>query len=88
MKSDLGFGYCFRQGAKNAKFGILFPCLCGLCVFAGNIPRFGCTYAAPRSLALNFFYGFIDSGKYFDGAQTLTVKLLQPSTRNSRMMRM
>ena len=35
-----------------------------------------------------FGYGFIDSGKYFDGAQTLTVKLLQPRMRNSRMMRM
>lgn len=35
-----------------------------------------------------FDYGFIDSGKYFDGAQTLTVKLLQPRMRNSRMMRM
>ena len=34
-----------------------------------------------------FCYGFIDSGKYFDGAQTLTVKLLQPRMRNSRMMR-
>jgi hypothetical protein len=35
-----------------------------------------------------FFYGHIDSGKYFDGAQTLTVKLLHPRTRSSRMMRM
>ena len=88
MKSALGFGYCSRQGAKNAKFGNLFLFLCGLCVFAGNIPRFGCTYAAPSSLRLNFFYGFIDSGKYFDGAQTLAVKLLQPRMRSSRMMRM
>jgi hypothetical protein len=35
----LGFGYPSRQGAKNAKFGqILFLFLCGLCVFAGDIP--------------------------------------------------
>jgi hypothetical protein len=33
-------------------------------------------------------YGFIASGKYFDGAQMLTVKLLQPRMRNSRMIRM
>jgi len=32
-------------------------------------------------------YGFIDSGKYFEGAQTLTVKLSQPRMRNSRMIR-
>jgi hypothetical protein len=33
----LGFGYSSRQGAKNATFGQLFF-LCGLCVFAGDIP--------------------------------------------------
>lgn len=33
-------------------------------------------------------YGFIDSGKYLDGAQTFTVKLLHPRMRSSRMMRM
>ena len=33
------------------------------------------------------FYGFIASGKYFEGAQMLTVKLLQPRMRSSRMMR-
>lgn len=32
-------------------------------------------------------YGLIDSGKYFEGAQILTVKLLQPRIRNSRMIR-
>jgi hypothetical protein len=32
-------------------------------------------------------YGFIDSGKYLEGAQTLTVKLLQPRIRSSRMIR-
>jgi hypothetical protein len=39
----LGFGYSSRQDAKSAKFGIIIF-LCGLCVFAGDIPRFGCDY--------------------------------------------
>jgi hypothetical protein len=40
IHEHLGFGYSSRQGAKNAKFGqkILFLFLCGLCVFAGDIP--------------------------------------------------
>ncbi len=59
-----------------------------LSVFAGDFPRFGCGCAARSSLRPNLFYGFIDSGKYFDGAQTLTVKFLQPRMRSSRMMRM
>jgi len=46
-----------RQGAKYAKFGIerliilqtilfIFSDLCGLGVFAGDIPSFGCGFAA------------------------------------------
>lgn len=31
--------------------------------------------------------GLIDSGKYFEGAQTLTVKLLHPRMRSSRIIR-
>jgi len=50
-----------RQGAKYAKFGIerliilqtilfIFSDLCGLGVFAGDIPSFGCGFAALGSL--------------------------------------
>jgi len=49
-----------RHGAKYAKFGIerliilqtilfIFSDLCGLGVFAGDFPSFGCGYAALRS---------------------------------------
>src|SRR5688572_10324473 len=38
--------------------------------------------------AIPMLYGFIESAKYFEGAQTLAVKLLQPRIRSSRMMRM
>ena len=50
-----------RRGAKHAKFGIerliilqtillISSDLCGLCVFAGDIPRFGCGFAAQCGL--------------------------------------
>jgi hypothetical protein len=51
----LGFGYSSRQDAKSAKFGIIIS-LCGLCVFARDIPRFGRGFAAlcPLWLILSF----------------------------------
>ena len=88
MNSTFGFGYSSRQGAKAPsleKNSFLKPLR--LSVFAGGIPSFSCGCAAQRSLRPILFYGRIDSGKYFDGAQTLTVKFLQPRMRSSRMMR-
>jgi hypothetical protein len=60
LSGDLEFsnaGIDSRQGAKYAKFGIeiliilqtilfIFSDLCGLGVFAGDIPSFGCGFAA------------------------------------------
>jgi hypothetical protein len=43
--AGLGNKIASRQGAKNAKFGVVFF-LCGLCAFAGDTPSFGCGYAA------------------------------------------
>jgi hypothetical protein len=41
LSAGLETRFSSRQGAKNAEFGILFF-LCGLCVFAGDPPSFGC----------------------------------------------
>jgi len=40
-----------------------------------------------QRLARRAVYGRIDSGKYFDGAQTLTVKFRLPRILSSRMIR-
>jgi hypothetical protein len=40
-------------------FSPLFSDLCGLCVFAGDIPNFGCGYAALGPLWLNFFSALV-----------------------------
>jgi hypothetical protein len=47
----LGLKYFSRQEAKSAKFGIIIS-LCGLCVFARDIPRFRCGTAALGQIFL------------------------------------